>query len=281
MAFRFTGFADEAGRTLSEQIQATRRAGWKSLEARLLEGVNVCSISDAQFDAALSTLQSHGIQIAGFGSQIANWARPITTDFQVDIDELNRTIPRMKKSGAAIIRCMSYPNKDMERGEYKREVFRRLRHLAKIAGDAGVILGHENCNGFGGEGPAQTLELIAAVDHPAFKLIFDTGNNSLHDNTTDSTWNFYNAVKEHAVHIHIKAAKPGPDGKFVTCYPDEDPVQLRILRDLRQRNYDGWISIEPHIAAAVHAAKDVENPAQAADIYVDYAKRLEALVRQA
>jgi sugar phosphate isomerase/epimerase len=281
MAFRFTGFADEAGKTLKEQIDATKRAGWKSLEVRMLEGKNFCDIPEAQFDAALDTLTSHGIQIAGFGSQIANWARPITTDFQIDIDELNRVIPRMKKAGTKIIRCMSYPNKDMEREAYKKEVFRRLKHLAKIAQDAGIILAHENCNGYGGEGPAQSLEMLSNVNNPAFKLIMDTGNTSLHDHDTTATWNFWNQVKDHVVHVHIKAAKKGPEGKYITCYPDEDPVQLQILQDLKKRNYNGWLSIEPHIAAAVHAGKDVSNATQAADIYVDYAKRLEALANKA
>ena len=56
MAFRYTGFADEAGKTLKEQIDATRRAGWKSIEVRLLEGKNFCDIPDAQFEAAKSKL---------------------------------------------------------------------------------------------------------------------------------------------------------------------------------------------------------------------------------
>lgn len=281
MAFRYTGFADEAGKTLKEQIDATKRAGWSSIEVRLLEGKNFCDIPDAQFEAALDTLQSAGIQVAGFGSQIANWARPITTDFKVDTDELTRAIPRMKKAKAKIIRCMSYPNKDMEREAYKKEVFRRLKILSKMAEDGGVILGHENCNGFGGEGPAQSLEMVAAVNSPAFKLIFDSGNNTLHDNDSNASWDFYNKVKDHVVHVHVKAGKKGPEGKFVTCYPDEDPVQIKIISDLKKRNYDGWLSIEPHMAAAVHAGKDVADASAAANIYVEYAKRLEQLVAKA
>jgi len=281
MAFRFTGFADEAGKTLKEQIDVTKKAGWSSIEVRLVEGKNFCDIPDAQFDAALDSLTSNGIQIAGFGSQIANWARPITTDFQVDVDELKRAIPRMKKAKANIIRCMSYPNKEMEREAYKKEVFKRLGTLAKMAQDAGIILGHENCNGYGGEGPDQTLEMLEKVNNPAFKLIFDTGNNTLHDHNNHATVDFYNKVKQHIVHVHIKAAKPGSEGKFVTCYPDEDPQQLPILTDLKKRGYDGWLSIEPHLKAAVHAGQDVVDPAANAAIYLEYTKRIEALVKKA
>ncbi|MFH0938425.1 MAG: sugar phosphate isomerase/epimerase family protein [Planctomycetota bacterium] len=284
MTFRFCGFADEAGKTLPEQIDATKRAGWNAIEARLLEGKNFTDITDAQFDAALDTLTASGIQIVGFGAQIANWARPITHDFQADIEELKRTIPRLKKAGAKIIRCMSYPNnkeKPVEREAYKKEVFRRLNILARMAADAGVILGHENCNGYGGECPAQAQELLANVNNPAFKFIFDTGNNTLHDNNDHTTWALYTAVVDSIIHVHIKAAKKDPEGKFVACYPEEDPVQLKIISDLKKRGYNGWLSIEPHMAAAVHAGKDITDARSAADIYVNYARKIEALVAKA
>jgi sugar phosphate isomerase/epimerase len=281
MAFHFTGFADEAGKPLKDQIDATKRAGWSSIEVRAIDGTFVTDMADAAFGAALDTLQSNEIQVAGFGAQLANWSRPITTDFQLDVDEMKRAIPRMHKCKTKFIRCMSYPHKDLERDAYKKEVFRRLKVLAKMAEDGGVILAHENCSGFGGEGPDQSLEMVAAVNSPAFKLIFDSGNNAMHDNDQNSTWTFYNKVKEHVVHVHLKAAKPGPDGKLVTCYPDEDPTQLKVLTDLKKRGYDGWLSIEPHMAAAIHAGKQATDSKAASDIYVEYAKRTVALAAKA
>ena len=281
MAFRFTGFADEAGKTLKEQIDATKRAGWSSIEVRGVDGVFVTDMSDTMFGAFLDTMQSNGITIAGFGAHLANWSRPITTDFQLDVDELKRAIPRMKMCGTKLIRCMSYPHKDLERDAYKKEVFRRLKTLAQMAHDGGVILGHENCSGFGGEGPEQSLELLTAVNSPAFKLIFDSGNAAMHANDQKVTWDFYNKVKEHVVHVHIKAAKPEPDGKLVTCYPDEDPAQLKVIADLKKRGYDGWLSIEPHMAAVIHADKQVDDARAAADIYVEYARRIEVLAAKA
>lgn len=277
MAFHFCGFADEAGKTLAEQIAATQALGWPGLEVRSLEGKNFCDLDDRAFDAAWDTLQAAGLRIIGFGAQLANWGRPITTDFQVDLDELQRALPRMQKTGAKIIRCMSYPNaKETPWPEeaWKKEAFRRLKELARRCADAGVILGHENCNGYGGLGPRQSLEMLAAVANPAFRLIFDTGNNSLHDHNNAVTWEFYRQVQDHLCHVHIKAAKPGPDGKWVTCFPDEDPVQQRILADLQARAYNGWLSIEPHMAAAIHAGKDVQDAQAAAALWVEYGRRL-------
>ena len=277
MGFIYAGFADEAGKTIEEQIEVTKRLGWDAIEVRGLEGVNFTEITDEQFDRAYEKMQEAGVKIAGFGSRIANWATPITTDFQEDVKELTTAIPRMHKSGAKIIRCMSYPNDGLSVDEWKAEVFRRLKELAKIAEDGGVILGHENCNGYGGEGPKEAVELIEAVDSPAFKWIFDTGNTVQHG---QDSWEFYQAVKEHTVHVHIKDMTRAPgEEKAKACYPGEGAGKVRqVVADLKASGYDGYLSIEPHIAAVAHEKKDVDDAASAADIYVEYGRRLMAIV---
>lgn len=283
MPFKFTGFADEAEKTLEGQISTLKEAGWSAIELRLLGGKNVCDLSDDEWKAARGTLESNGIQIVGFGGQIGNWARPVTSDFQKDIAELRRVAPRMREVGAKFLRIMSWPNdKDSpwDRAAWKAEVVKRLSELAPVAEAEGVILAHENCSGYG-ETPEGFLELTEAVDSPAFKLIIDTGNNSLHDNDNESTWDYYTKCRDQIVHVHIKSAKPNPDGgDWITCHVDEDPVQRRILADLHQTGYDGWLSIEPHIKAAIHAGQDVDDTGEARKVWVEYTRRLEALVRE-
>ena len=280
MAFRFTGFADEAGKSLAEQISVVCDAGWNSIELRSIDGKNVCDLNDAEWSDVWGRLQAAGVRVAAFGGQIANWARPITTDFQNDVDELKRAAPHMHQAGTNLLRVMSYPNPadaPWSMDAWKAEVIRRLRELAILAEDLGVILAHENCSGYGGIGPEQFLELTVAVNSPAFKLCFDTGNSGSHTGDTEDSWRYYEACREHIVHVHIKSYKPGDDGKLHTCFPDEDPVQRRILVDLAARGYDGWVSIEPHIAAAIHAGKDVSDADAARNIWLEYTRRLEAL----
>ncbi|OGV83622.1 MAG: hypothetical protein A3K18_07440 [Lentisphaerae bacterium RIFOXYA12_64_32] len=280
MAFRYTGFADEAGKSLAEQISVVQKAGWNSIELRAISGKSVCDLTDAEWAEVWGTLQKEKITVAGFGGQIANWARPITNDFAADVAELKRVAPRMKQAGTRLLRVMSYPNakEPWPVDPWKKEVFKRLRELAKMAEDLDVILGHENCSGYGGLGPSQYMELVDAVKSPALKLIFDTGNNSGHDNDIEATWRYYEACKQEIVHVHIKAYKRGADGKMQTCYPDEDPVQKRVLADLKKRGYSDWVSIEPHMAAAIHAGKDVSDADAARRIWLEYAQRLEKIV---
>ena len=282
MPFRFTGFADEAEKSLDGQIATLREAGWRAIELRLVGGKNVCDQTDAEWERTWAQLQTEGIQVVGFGGQIGNWARSITSDFQKDIDELKRVAPRMRQAGTQFLRIMSYPNpaeQPLSRGAWKAETVRRLRELCAIAEGEGVTLGHENCSGYGADA-AGFLELVEAVQSPALKLIFDTGNNSLHDNDSKVTWDYYQACRKEIVHVHIKCARPGADGRsFVTCHADEDPVQRRVLEDLQRTGYDGWLSIEPHLKAAIHAGQDIDESGEARRVWVEFAHRLEALVR--
>ena len=281
MPFRFTGFTDEAERSLDGQISTLREVGWSAIELRLIDGKNVCDFTDEEWKRTWDRLQKEQIQVVGFGGQIGNWARPIDSDFSLDIDELKRVAPRMRQAGTKFLRIMSYPNSEsnpLNRSEWRIEAVRRLKELAKIAEGEGIILGHENCSGYG-ETPEGYLELVEAVNSPALQLIFDTGNNSLHDNNTEVTWDYYQKCREQITHVHIKCAKPGENGDdFVTCYVDEDPVQERILKDLETTGYDGWLSIEPHIKAAIHAGQDVDDSGEGRKVWVDFAKGLERLV---
>ncbi|MGE4550634.1 MAG: sugar phosphate isomerase/epimerase family protein [Opitutales bacterium] len=283
MPFRFTGFADEAEKTLEAQISTLREVGWSAIELRLIDGKNVCDQTDDEWKQTRDLLQAENIEVVGFGGQIGNWARPITTDFQVDLDEIRRVAPRMRETATKFLRIMSYPNDEtspLAVDAWKSEVFRRLKELTAIAEGEGIVLAHENCNGYGATAKGY-LEMVDAVNSPALQLILDTGNNSLHDNDVEVTWNYYKACRSEITHVHVKCAKPGEDGgDHVTCHVDEDPVQKRIFLDMEATGYDGWLSIEPHIKAAIHAGQDVDDTGEARTVWVEFGRRLEKLVEE-
>ena len=123
----------------------------------------------------------------------------------------------------------------------------------------------------------QTLEFIRAVGSPHLKLVFDTGNPVHHGQVA---WDYFSAVREHVVYIHIKDYKK-TNGDFSACFPGEGLGDVRkIVGDLIARGYDGGFSIEPHLAAVVHLAKEASDPEEAYRLYVDYGRRTEALVAE-
>jgi sugar phosphate isomerase/epimerase len=278
----YAGIADEAGADLATQIRATKELGWDHIEMRNIDGTNITAVDDATFDRALAELTDAGIKIVSFGAELANWARPISTDFQVDKDELARAIPRMQKAGTKFIRCMSYPNdkeNPLPKQEWRAEVLRRLKELTKMAEDGGVVLIHENCNGYGGESPQQSMELVEEIDSPSFKIVLDTGNPGSHADAGNA-WDWYQGMKPAIVHVHIKEYR-FEDGKTVMCMPGDgnDSGLPEVLKDLIASGYDGCLSIEPHIKAVVHLGKSAEEDPEAAyKVWIEHGKTLMALM---
>jgi len=273
----FTGIADEAGDDIETQIKAQKELGWKHVELRNISGVSLTDLCDRTFDEVVEKVSDAGLGISCFSAQLCNWARPISKHLDIDRDELARAMPRMRRVGCEFIRTMSYPNAGWPEEEWKAEVIDRLKVLAKMAEDGGVTLVHENCHGWGGLGAEQTLELLDCVASPNLKLVWDTGNPV---GQGQDAWEYYDAVKDHIVYVHIKDAKPA-DGSVTYVFPGEGDGHVReVVKDLLGRGYAGGFSIEPHLAAIVHEGKAASETESSYDLYVEYGRRLMALVEE-
>ena len=215
----FTGFADEAAKGIDGQIQATLDLGWKNIEARAIDGVNIHDLDDAAFDAVAGKLEAAGVHINCFGSAIANWGKSIEKeeDFQKDLEQTRRAIPRMQRLGTHLVRIMSYAVLEDRSPEdqFREKRIQRLREIVDLFLEAGIQPVHENCMNYGGMGWSYTLDLIDNV--PGLKLVFDTGNPVFNKDRTkkepfpmQSSWEFYSAVRDYVAYIHIKAVFHDP-----------------------------------------------------------------------
>lgn len=297
---KLTGIADEAGASLDVQIQAHQELGWDSIEARIVEfdGVkgNLHEIPDTVFDKVAARLEEKGMKICGFGSLIGNWAKKITDDFSITEAEIARAIPRMQRLGAKLIRVMSYAvckddaGNDLEE-QFAPERIKRMREINQRFADAGLTVVHENCMNWGGMSPSHVHRLAEAV--PGMKWVFDTGNPVFIDDRDrpghkQDSWEMYQAIKPHMVHVHVKDGiwdKTKNDAVYT--YPGEGEGQTeRIMRDLVETGYSGYISIEPHVAVVFHGAGAADNlsPEQKAreqyDSYLKYGRMLEAMLKK-
>jgi len=277
-----SGIADEAGKDIDTQVRAHTELGWKHIEIRTVDGVGLTLMPDDKFNEVFDKVTSAGLRVSCFASALCNWSRPITTPFEVDVEELLTAIPRMHCCGCKFIRVMSYPNdkeSPWEEAEWHKAVVRRLKLLAKIAEDGGVMLVHENCDGWGGLSAENSLQLLEDVNSPAFKLLYDTGNCVSHG---QDPWDFYTKTRDETVYVHIKDAKAGVDGKERYAYcGDGDGRVLDVITDLLKRGYDDGFSIEPHLSAIIHEAKDADDPEAGYRCYVEYGRRLMALLDKA
>jgi len=276
-----TGIADEGSPDLTDQIRIHRALGWDTLELRLIGSTNVCELPEDEFEEAAELLEEDQMGVVCFASPLANWARPVTSDFRRDVEELLRSAPRMRRLGTRFMRIMSYPNDGLSEEDWKREVLRRMRELARIAEGEDVVLLHENCSGWGGASPANQRALVEAIASPHFQIVFDTGNPVGEGHPPEATWEFYTSARPYIQHIHIKDCRRDPSGEVVYTYPGEGDSMVReILKDAVDSGYAGAFSIEPHITAQIHLGTSADSQTEAETIYLEYGLRANALIAE-
>ncbi len=286
-----TGFTDEVGAELATQIEVCKALGWDRIDLRTVDGGNVVEIGDEEFDRLCEELAAAGLRVSSFGSRIANWSRRVDDDPSRDYQELEAAIPRMHRLGVQFIRIMSYRPESVNGlppQEVERRVIERLRTLAGIAADGGVICLHENCDTWGGQSYEHSLRMLEAVGSDHLQLVFDTGNPFATPDVRgeppyrhQDTWEFYSQVKPHIAYLHIKDGVVA-GGKPVYTFPGEGAGEVpRILADLAAGGYRGPISIEPHLAVVYHDPSVTADPRKRWDSFVEYAERTGRLLKQA
>jgi len=275
-----TGIADEAGRSIETQIRAHKELGWSHVELRLVDGKNVAGeLPAAEFDHVCRMLEKEEVSVTGFASRIANWSRHITGDFALDVDDLKESIPRMKRLGVQPMRVMSWLGDGVSLGEWRKETIRRMRELAGIAEDGGVVLCHENCTGWGGLSVENMIELRNEVDSPAFVLLYDIGNTLSHGIEPQA---FFEGIRGEFAYVHVKDVKRNPDGgasdEYRYCGEGDAMVKPILRQIIIEDRYDGVVSIEPHVAAVVHKAGGTASDEEMYNSYVKYGRMLNAML---
>lgn len=287
---RLAGFADEAANGIEGQIRALKALGWTGLELRSVDGMNAHDLPEETFDEVRRTLDTTGIEVPCLGSTIANWGKKVDEDFSVTMATVERAIARMKKLGTKMIRIMSYAIDLDSEGRLlpDQKVEKRLARLSEICArfDAeGMVPVHENCLNYGGIHWKKTLEMLESI--PSMRLVFDTGNPSL---TPDFSKPFpypdqdaleaWNMLKGKVVHIHVKDGWRDPaTGAETYVYPGEGPSHVaEILGECLASGYEGWLTIEPHMAVVFHDASVSSPEERRMEVFVEYGRRLERML---
>ena len=276
-----SGLADEASDDLAGQISANQAIGWSSIELRLVGGKQTSwQISDAEFETVASSLDDAKMRVTAFASSIGNWSRPITGDFSIDQNELKLAVPRMQRVGASWIRTMSWVRNEVALDTWRDEAVRRYKALAQVAGDGGITLLHENCEGWGGLSPKHAKEFHERINHPSVGVLFDIGNTVAYGL---DAWEFYTEVKSFIKHVHVKDCKKNPEGgksSLFTMPGEGDSEVKRILTDLIKSGYRGAITIEPHVASIIHAGAPQASPEVRRESYIKYGKMFSAMMQE-
>jgi sugar phosphate isomerase/epimerase len=248
------GIGDEAAVGGTEQVAVHRQLGLRGVELRTVNGRWLHELGSRELGELGQAVAEAGLVVPVVDTPVGGWATTAATDLAVELDVLADGARAAAVLGCRRLRVMSYPNDGRAEPAWRAEALRRMRVLATAAGDLGVQLLHENCHGWVGGDPQRTLELLAAVDSAAVRLLFDTGNGVAHGYDGQE---LLRAVLPYVAHVHVKDGVRVAGGDTVFGLPGTGQARVAdCVALLEWHGYRGWYSLEPHIAVVPHRGPD-------------------------
>ena len=244
MSWKLSGFGDEIDADPIVQVAVLQALGANHIEVRSAWDTNVVEMSQAQLADLAALFTAKGIRVSAIASPIGKVDVGLPVEHEVE--RLGRAISAAETLGTSYIRIFSfhYGSRDVE--TVRGDVMTRMRALAKIAEEAGVILLHENEKDIFGDIPSRVLDIIETVNSPALRVAWDAANFvQVGVRPFDDA---YPLLRPHLEYLQVK------DASFAdsTVRPaGEGDGQLQpTINALRDSGYSGFASLEPHLTGA-------------------------------
>ncbi len=228
-------------------------------ELRVVFGKNIIDLTDEELGRAKAIVAGKGLKIISIASPLLKCVLPNAPDidarFQQDIFASKHTFedqPRLtdrafaiaKRTGAGIVRVFSYwrtvePDKCFDR------VVIALRGLAEKAAKHDLIIGLENEHACNIATAAETARVLAAIDHPNLKVVWDPCN-ALVSGENPFPEGYRRLPAARIVHVHAKDCFVNGHtptfGALGECGIDWKGQIQALVSD----GYKGYISLETH-----------------------------------
>ena len=237
-----SGFADEINPQLDEQIRVLKKLGMHYVEMRGANGKGLVEYPLDEVEKIKEQLDENDIHLSSVGSPIGKIQ--ITDDFEDHFKLFCHTVNIAHVMEVPYIRMFSFFMPEGEDPEkYHDEVFRRVGRMADYAAKHNVILLHENEKEIYGDVANRCRKLMEEFYSDRFKAVFDFANFvQCHQDTKEA----YEMLKPYIEYVHVKDAE-WESGHVVPAGHGDGNVK-EILKMLKESGYEGFLSLEPHLA---------------------------------
>lgn len=237
-----SGFADEINPQLDEQIRVLKKLGMHYVEMRGANGKGLVEYPLDEVEKIKEQLDENDIHLSSVGSPIGKIQ--ITDDFEDHFKLFCHTVNIAHVMEVPYIRMFSFFMPEGEDPEkYHDEVFRRVGRMADYAAKHNVILLHENEKEIYGDVADRCRKLMEEFYSDHFKAVFDFANFvQCHQDTKEA----YEMLKPYIEYVHVKDAE-WESGHVVPAGHGDGNVK-EILKMLKESGYEGFLSLEPHLA---------------------------------
>jgi sugar phosphate isomerase/epimerase len=240
-----SGFADEISPDLDVQLYTLAAEDIRHLEFRGVWNKNVLDLTDPEIESVRVALARRGIRVSSIGSPIGKIT--IGDAFAPHLDRFRRALQVARALEAPYIRIFSFfipAGQDPAR--YRDEVLDRMGKLVRAAEGSGVTLVHENEKQIYGDIPARCLDILTQIDSPILRAAWDPANFVQCGVRPYSDG--YDSLRPFIAYVHVKDAVL-KSGQVVVAGQGDGQVGATI-EGLRDSGFDGFFSLEPHLAAA-------------------------------
>lgn len=232
----------------------------RHVELRSAWGISVVDLNAEQLSRASRVLDAGGIGVSAIGSPVGK--APIEGEFAQELSRLRAALAAADRLGTPLVRVFSFYVPDGSYRDHRDEVLRRMSAMAREAAVNGVTLVHENESYIYGDTAERCRELVDGVASSALRLALDPANFvQVGVRPCSHAWPLLAGA---VAHFHVKDAV-AVDRTGLAPYPSRVPEdrlmdsvrvpgqgdgELKaLLQELDRRGYEGFLTIEPHLAS--------------------------------
>ncbi len=242
---KLSAFADEVTDDFLGQVQFLAKEGVGHIEPRFIDQKNIMDLSKGELDEARKKIDDHGLKVSAIGSPIGKVA--LDEPFDAHLDKFKHAVELAVFFETPFIRMFSYYAPEGQNiDNYRDDVLERMAKKVEILKDTDVTMVHENEANIYGHSAANCADLAKTIDSPRLRLVYDPANFVWGEKITNNVEVCWPVMAPYVVHIHIKDWKLG--AADVGSIPGQGDGQIReLLKQLAEINYDGCMTMEPHL----------------------------------
>jgi len=242
---KISAFADEVTEGFLEQVKYLEGQHVGHIEPRFINKKNIMDLNKDELSEAKQMIEDHGLKVSAIGSPIGKVK--LDEPFGPHLDKFKHAVELAVLFETPFIRMFSYYAPDGKNiDDYREQVTERMAAKVEVLADVDVTMVHENEAHIYGHTAENCVDLIEAIDSPKLRLVYDPANFVWGEKITNNVEVCWPVMKPYVVHIHIKDWKLG--AKDVGSIPGEGDGQIKeLLAELAAMNYDGCLTMEPHL----------------------------------
>jgi len=242
---KLSAFADEVTEAFRGQVEFLAQEEVGYIEPRFVDKKNIMDLNQSELKEARQMIQDHGLKVSAIGSPIGKVK--LDEPFSPHLDKFKHAVELAQFFDTPFIRMFSYyapEGEDID--EYRDQVMERMAAKVEVLQDVDVTMVHENEAHIYGHSAENCADLIKTIGSSKLALAYDSANFVWGEKITNNAETCWPVMKPYVVHIHIKDWKLGsPD---IGSVPGQGDGQIKeLLAELAAMNYDGCMTMEPHL----------------------------------